>query len=171
MMAMGNRPIWALALIGAAGHVEGFTRLQKYGFLAAKRIKGITKSGFYDDWEPSNYGPFSKELADDITQLVKDGLVKNEIKPNLYGYKVGMLTPSEIGNGRINEFKNTYRQYYNEIHKLVHMYQHKKLIDLLHDVYYLYPQYAIQSKIRPRVGKEIYESDSYLNPEYDDSNE
>lgn len=168
---MNSRSQWALALIDAAGYVEGVTRLQKYAFLVAKRVKGVTKLGFYDDWQPSNYGPFSKELANDITQLVNDCLVKDEIKPNRFGYKVSMLALTERAAGRVNDIKNTCPQYYDEIRKLVSIYQNKKLIDVLHDVYYLYPQYAIQSKIRPRVGREVYESDSYLNPEYDNSSE
>jgi hypothetical protein len=36
-------------------------------------------------------GPFGRELANDVTQVVNDGLVKKEIKPNLYGYKLAML--------------------------------------------------------------------------------
>ena len=64
--------MFIVAGIDAAGHVEGVTRLQKSAFLAAN-------------------GPFSRELANDVTQVVNDNLVKKEIKPNLYGYKVAML--------------------------------------------------------------------------------
>jgi len=45
----------------------------------------------------------------------------------------------------------------------------KSLIDLLQDVYYQYPNYAIASKIKAEIGKKIYESDSYLSKQYDNS--
>lgn len=166
-----RRSNWALAVISAADHIEGVTRLQKYSFLIAKRIKGITDTGFYDDWQPSKYGPFSGQLADDIRYLVSHGLIKDEIKPNRYGYDVEILMPSERARSRITGLYNEYPHYYEGIKKIVDIYQRKSLIDVLHDVYYLYPQYATQSVIRRQVGKKAYESDSYMNPEYDTSND
>ena len=163
--------LWALSLIDTAQYIEGITRLQKYAFLAAKRIKGITEKGFYDDWQASNYGPFSKELAKDICFLIENNLIKNETKPNKYGYKVSFLTPTESGKKEVKWFENNNQKIINEIKKITNIYQSKRLMDILHDVYYLYPQYAIQSRVRAQVDRQIYDSDSYLNPEYDNSNE
>lgn len=171
MMNNDDRSIWTLVLIDSANGVEGITRLHKYAFLIANRIKGITKQGFYNDWRASNYGPFSGDLADDIKSLTDKHLIKNSPMSNKYGYKVGVLTVTEKGKKDISTFKERNSKYIGEIKKLVNAYQSKELIDLLHDVYYLYPQYAIASKIRDKVGKKIFESDSYLNPEYDNSNE
>jgi uncharacterized protein YwgA len=170
-MTMGNyRPSWLLAIVYAANHIEGITRLQKYAFLAAKRIKGITHLGFYDDWKPSNYGPFSQELASDLNEVIKRDLVTDRPKPNKYGYKISMLEPTKSATSYITELKSRHPRHYEEIRKLVTIYQSKRLIDVLHHVYSLYPEFAIQSKIRAQVGRQIYESDSYLNPEYDESN-
>ncbi len=164
-----SRSNWALAVIDAAGHIEGVTRLQKYSFLIAKRIKGITGIGFYDDWQPSKYGPFSGQLADDVQYLENQGLITDEKKPNKYGYDVEIITPSERAASRVNEMYNKYTHYYDEIKKILDIYQHKSLMDVLHDVYYLYPYYASQSTIKAQVGRKIVESDSYLNREYDDT--
>lgn len=162
-----TRAEWALALITELKYVEGVTRLHKYAFLAAKRIKDLANMGFYDDWEASNYGPFSKTLANDIQGLIEDGLIKERVVPNKYGYKVSILEPTEAGKARIEDRKELYARLFNEIRKLLEPYQKRRLMDVLHDVYYLYPQYAVKSKIRAEVGRQIYESDSFLNPEYD----
>lgn len=106
-------------------------------------------------------------MASDINELVDSGLVKDDPKPNDYGYKVAMLVPTSSARARVEEFKKTNPKLYNGMKKLVSDYQHKRLVDLLHDVYYLYPEYATQSKIINQVGRQTYESDSYLNPEYD----
>lgn len=170
-MSNEDKSIWALSVIDTAQYIEGITRLHKYAFLISKRIKGIIEKGFYNDWEPSNYGPFSKDLADDICKLINNGLIDNKTTPNKYGYNVGMLTVTREGKTKVKEFENKNSRFIEKMKKLIDMYQPKRLMDLLHDVYYLYPQYAIQSKVRARVGRQIYESDSYLNPEYDNPSE
>ena len=78
---------WALALVSIAGRIEGITRLHKYAFLIAQQNKKIVDEvGFYNDWEPSHYGPFSKCLAKDIYELENKGLIKNTPTENEYGY-------------------------------------------------------------------------------------
>jgi len=164
---VSDRAKWALIIVQEAGHVEGLTRLHKYAFLIAKRVKGITNAGFYNDWKASDYGPFSPELANDINEAIGLHLLKQTESPNQYGYKVGLLIPTENVKTLTDDIRTTYSKYVNEIHKIVQMYQNKKLIDILHDVYALYPEFAINSKIRAQVGKNIYESDSWLNQDYD----
>lgn len=158
---------WLILLVQEAGHVEGVTRLQKYAFLVAHRIKGVTDAGFYKDWMPSNYGPFSPSLAGDLTQAVESHFLTQSTKTNSYGYKVGVFIPTAESTIVTNDLRERYSKQIKEIHKLVEMYQNKNLMDILHDVYALYPQFATQSVIRAEVGRRIYESDSFLNPEYD----
>lgn len=158
---------WLLIVVQEAGHVEGVTRLQKYAFLVANRIKGITDIGFYNDWRPSNYGPFSPSLASDIKTAVESDLLTQTAKTNSFGYKVGVIMPTATAISITNDLRERYPKYIKEIRKLVEMYQGKTLMDILHDVYALYPQFATQSTIRAEVGRNIYESDSFLNPEYD----
>ena len=158
---------WLLVIVEEATFVEGLTRLHKYAFLIAKRVKGITNLGFYNDWKPSNFGPFSPSLANDIDQAIQSHLLEEKTKPNEYGYNMGILIPTESSKGITTELRVAYDKYVNEIRKIIKIYQDKKLIDILHDVYYLYPEFAMKSKIRAEVGKKIYESDSFLNPNYD----
>jgi hypothetical protein len=158
---------WLLVIVEEATFVEGLTRLHKYAFMIAKRVKGITNLGFYKDWKSSNFGPFSPSLASDIDQMIQSHLLEEKTKPNEYGYNMGILIPTESSKGITTELRATHDKYVNEIRKIIKIYQDKKLIDILHDVYYLYPEYATKSKIRAEVGKKIYESDSFLNPNYD----
>lgn len=164
---VSDRSKWLLVIVQEAGHVDGVTRLHKYAFLIANRIKGITNIGFYKDWMPSNYGPFSPQLANDINDAIRSHFLDQTEKTNSYGYKVGVLMPTESSKTFTSDLRTAYPKYINEIHKIVQIYQDKKLMDVLHDVYALYPQFVSQSKIRAEVGKNIYESDSWLNPEYD----
>lgn len=168
---VSERAKWALLVIGLAEYVDGATRLQKYAFLAFKRIRGLGTVGFYKDWQPSDFGPFSKDLAKDIDGLVKEELIIQK-EGKYYDYKMAYFEPN-IRNAYpvIDDMKKRYPSYAKAIKELVALYQRKKLAELLHDVYYLYPEYASQSKIKAQVGKQIYESDSWLNPEYDSSSE
>src|SRR5437867_4315392 len=113
-----TRPSWALALIDTAKKIQGITRLHKYAFLVSKRVGGINNLDFYNDWEPSNYGPFSKQLAQDVCVLIDKGFITNEPEPNKYGYKVGMISITEFGSKAIKEFEERYNRYIEKIKQL-----------------------------------------------------
>ena len=169
-MSNEQKSMWALSIVDTAKSIEGITRLHKYAFLASKKIKGIVEHGFYNDWKASDYGPFSKDLAQNICDLINEKSIKNEATPNKYGYKVGMITITDKGKEKVKEFEDKNSKFIEKIKKIIEIYQPKRLIDLLHDVYFLYPKYAVQSKILEKVGRHMYESDSFLNPTYEDSN-
>jgi uncharacterized protein YwgA len=161
---------WALLLVGLADYIEGATRIQKYGFLGAKNIKGLTSRGFYDDWKPSKYGPYSPTLARDIDALVSAGLIKKFKVKNNYDYWVDRFALSDEGRTRFNVLNQDEKLVTSEIkEKIIDQYNNKSLMDVLHDVYSQFPEYAVNSTIRSQVGRKIYESDSYLNPQYDES--
>ncbi|WP_255170071.1 hypothetical protein [Natrononativus amylolyticus] len=64
-----------LALLHAAdGRIKGKTRFQKLAFLADQRLeeKGIDPYEFI----PYDYGPFSKDLQEEIEYLEKEGLIE-----------------------------------------------------------------------------------------------
>jgi ABC-type metal ion transport system substrate-binding protein len=94
-----------------------------------------------------------------------------EDKANKNGYTVAIFRPTQSASPWVNDVESQYPKQMESIRKIVKMYQSKRLMDVLHDVYYLYPEYAVNSKIKAEVGRQTYESDSYLNPEYDYSTE
>ena len=78
--------------------ISGDTRLHALGFLLARQHEKETSriaqkmqlSGFYDDWEPQWFNPYSKALAKDIDDCLDRGLLykrqSNEIGiPFVYG--------------------------------------------------------------------------------------
>lgn len=166
-----KRSDFPLILIGMHDYVEGATRLQKYGFLLAMRHKELKKLGFYDDWEASDFGPFSKQLASDLDTNVKNGLIGRYKLKNRYDFDVERFSVLGEGKNIVDDFGNLHPSEYDKMLKLTSSYQNKTLSQLLQDVYYLYPNYAVASKIRAEIGRRIYESDSYLSKEYDESKE
>jgi|AntDeeMinimDraft_4_1070355.scaffolds.fasta_scaffold00240_3 uncharacterized protein YwgA len=76
---MRRRQLLPLVLLGAEDEepVEGRTRLQKLMFLIQKRME---EQGDPLDWgypfQAYDYGPFAKELYDDLDQLRRRGLVE-----------------------------------------------------------------------------------------------
>lgn len=164
-----QRPSWPLVIIGASDFVEGATRIQKFAFLGFKRIKGITQKGFYDDWQASKYGPFSPNLANDIGALLETGFIGKFKVRNAYGYFVDRFALTDSGRNVANITKAKYKQETERLAEIVKTYEGKDLIDILHDVYSLYPEFAYRSVIRPKVARRDYESDSYLNPPTDET--
>lgn len=169
-MTSMERSDWALLLIGLADYVEGATRIQKYAFLSAKGIKNLTNRGFYNDWKASNYGPFSPSLAQDINTLVAKGLANKFKVKNNFDYWVDRFALSDSGRTRFNVLNENERFTTDEIkQKVVQYYNNKSLMDILHDVYSNFPEYAVNSTIKSEVGRRQYESDSYLNTQFDES--
>ena len=154
-------------LIGVAGVVKGATRVQKYAFLSAMKIKRLQKIDFYDDWEASNYGPFSPKLAKDLEYSINQELVGKYPIENDYGYKVDRFALKPGGETKLKEFKESFGDDYKKMSEIINRYQTKTLSELLQDVYFQFPQYAKNSKIKDEVGRQIYESESYLSKEYD----
>ena len=59
--------------------VRGRARLQKYGFLACQLYRADLKPlGFYSDWEARRYGPYSADLARDLQEAERAGLIRTE---------------------------------------------------------------------------------------------
>jgi uncharacterized protein YwgA len=162
-MSNDHQAQWALALISTVDSIKGITRLQKYAFLTAKRIKDIVNRGFYNDWEPSHYGPFSKKLAQDVCNLENGKYITNETVSAGYDYTLGLVKITENGRQYIKQFVDDNKKYVNSIKKIVEPYQSQHLIDLLHDVYFSYPVFATNSKIKNKVGMDKFESDYFLN--------
>ena len=150
-------------LVGMHKNVEGATRLQKYAFLSAMQIKNIDKIGFYNDWQAGHYGPFSIDLAQAIALAIQKGHIKRIQVTNVYGFQVDRFAVTEKGKAVLHNLKNKYPDFYNKILKITQEYQKLSLFRLLQYVYYRYPKYAANSVIKDKIGKNIYESDSYLN--------
>jgi uncharacterized protein YwgA len=163
-----ERSDWPILIIGLAEWLAGATRLQKYAFLASKTLKGLVEKGFYNDWIASKYGPFSPSLAADMHTLIGMNLVAKFPVKNEFGYSVDRFALTNAGTSRLRKVRVEARPFDDGLAQIIRRYKEKSLMDILHDVYYQFPQYALTSSIKPKVASRIYESDSYLNPLYDE---
>lgn len=139
--------------------IRGTTRLQKYGFLLAKQyapeMSNLAKeygTKFYDDWKPRQFGPYSKNLDDDIKKCISEGLVQRTVdstvsKNNVYIYNLTI-------HGRIR-----WRKLFLRVREISHFavkvrsmqdYGYYTLID---NIYTAYPEFAVNSKIKDQINR------------------
>jgi uncharacterized protein YwgA len=147
-----HRKLLPLALMyaGDGEPIEGRTRLQKLVFLMQKRLEEAGEDPLRsDDYEfvPYDYGPFSKELYNDLDETIAHGMVEgheedlgeDKVK---YDYEIqdqgkqwvrDQLTKEEAQ--RILELAEEIKDEYGEVN----------LSDLIDEVYSRYPKYAENS--------------------------
>lgn len=147
-----HRKLLPLALMyaGDGEPIEGRTRLQKLVFLMQKRLEEAGEDPLQsDDYEfiPYDYGPFSKELYDDLDETMacnmvegrEEDLGEDKVK---YDYEIQedgekwvseQLSKEEAQ--RILEFAEEIRDEYGDVY----------LSDLIDEVYSRYPKYAENS--------------------------
>src|SRR2546427_11510025 len=73
-----SQSLWLLVIIHLSGRVDGITRLQKMAFLTGQWVEKVNRLGFYSDWKPGRYGPFSPSLSEDTDTLNKLGHIRKE---------------------------------------------------------------------------------------------
>lgn len=147
-----HRKLLPLALMyaGDGEPIEGRTRLQKLVFLMQKRLEEADedplKSGDYE-FIAYDYGPFSKELYEDLDDTIERNMVKSERKDigeeqEKYIYDIqdggiqwveNQLSKEEAQ--RILELAEVIKDEYGDIY----------LSELIDEVYSRYPRYAENS--------------------------
>lgn len=129
--------------------VDGDTRFQKLSFLVAQTVKKAAKLGFYSDWIPADYGPFSPSLKEDTTYLCS-GYLQRMVKQTSMGYYHSYyLTPK--ADQLAKEFIGKESGVAKSIKSITDTYAHAPLTEIIHDVYINFPEYTVKSKIRDRV--------------------
>src|SRR5438132_11210924 len=92
-----DRSVWLLVIIHLSKSVDGITRLHKLAFLTMEQVPGMERVGFYSDWEPSKYGPFSRSLASDVSWLIDNGLLDNSSVQSVAGYTLERFRVTDEG--------------------------------------------------------------------------
>ncbi|SEV98407.1 type II toxin-antitoxin system antitoxin SocA domain-containing protein [Natrinema salifodinae] len=147
-----HRKLLPLALMYADGGepIEGRTRLQKMIFLMQQRFQEIDdnplKSSNYD-FIAYDYGPFSKEVYDDLDFLAEEDMIDDQEEQigrdkTKYDYRIQQAGEefveqqlSQDEARRILALAEEIKQEYND----------KQLSDLIEEVYSRYPKYAENS--------------------------
>lgn len=148
-----HRKLLPLALMYANDRqpIEGRTRLQKMVFLLQKELEKSDRKGVMGEryeFIPYDYGPFSKELYDDLDELIDDQFVDDEEEELQSGKVKYIYEIEEEGQELVNsqsveweevravlEFAREIKEEYNEM----------LLSELIELVYSDYPDYAEKS--------------------------
>jgi uncharacterized protein YwgA len=142
-----NQAQWLLVIVHLSGRVEGITRLHKLAFLTKEWVPGMER-GFYDDWQPSKYGPFSRSLAEDVDALVANQLLRNTMVQSAAGYSLERFEVTPLGASQAADLEQSNQKLTGMIKKsVVEKYATAPLMSLLHDVYYMFPEYTTESEI------------------------
>lgn len=146
-----NPRLLPLLLLNAEGGsaVEGITRMQKLVFLV-QRSEGEKDIGEYE-FIPDDYGPFSKQLYDDLDQLVRNGYVKRKNERTPAGNNKQVYEITDKGRTYL-EVLDSSGEFEEEapldtIEKIKEEYNDLPLLKLLKNVYNEYPEMAVNSKL------------------------
>ena len=151
------RQAYALLMVHANGEepVRGRTRLQKMMFLLWKSMGGKGMNGCAGlGFVPHHYGPYSRQLQDDIEGLIAEGLIEEEKEASpagqyMYRYRA-TGAGARMAAALVEDPK--YKEYgfggaaYEEIRGIKSKVNNMEIRDLLEEVYSKHPEYAQYSK-------------------------
>lgn len=154
------RQAYALLMVHANGDpVRGRTRLQKMMFLLWKSMEGEGKGkkrngcaglGFV----PHHYGPYSRQLQDDIEGLIAEGMIEEEREESpagqyMYRYRAtesgARMAAALVGDPRYEEY-GFGGEVYGAICGIKSRVNGMEIRNLLEEVYAKHPEYAQYSK-------------------------
>ncbi len=150
---MSDRKLWMLAIVGSVRYVDGDTRLQKYCLLASNGI--LDDESAYADWKPHHYGPYSRQLTDDVKQAVADGLIESHVVHHAPGKSHRRYMLSKEGVRILSGFKGENLGLIQKIGIRTNRYFDMSQDDLLAHTYVKFPEYASKSKIANRIDTNI----------------
>jgi uncharacterized protein YwgA len=166
-----DRLKWLLVVVKLAGYVEGSTRLQKLAFLVSRQVKELFEHDFYSDWAPSKFGPFSKDLYNDVGAGISSKIIVKTSVKNAAGYSVDCFTLTDEGTRIADLELNENPKLKAKLEEVIKPYAKAPLMSLLHDVYYQYPEFTTASTIKADVAAKTDYADTSLDPTYDEPEE
>ena len=146
---MASRSPPPLLLIMQDLSIMGRIRMQKYGFCIHQQYAEADDLGFYADWKPYHFGPYSEALACDLDAAIRAGHVL-EIGdpgggPGPNRYKLAANASKEYASLKEN------LDYVAGIRRMLAKLETLSLMGLLRQIYQDYPGYAMRGQIRGRV--------------------
>ncbi|QCS43400.1 PadR family transcriptional regulator [Natrinema versiforme] len=150
-----NSKLLPLVLLEADGGepIEGITRYMKLVFLAQK--EHLDREIY--EYNPGQYGPFSKDLYDDIDKLEEEGFIERVDQTTAKGNDKQVYRLTEKGERTLRQARALPEEAFPEIldnlKDLKEEYNSMDLWDLLEYVYAEYPGMAENSVLDIPVGK------------------
>lgn len=123
--------------------LDGRTRVQKFVFLAQKQ-----KLGDLYNFIPFNYGPYSKDLQNDVDELIAAGFI-TQLEQDLgdgkkrYVYRINPKGEELLASILASpEWKEKAETMMTALEDVKRQYRGVSLERILHDIYTNYPEYA-----------------------------
>lgn len=139
----------ALLALNEEGQIEGITRFQKLVFMAQKEIQNLqTKQYEFDSYD---YGPFSKELYDDIDRLARNGYIERSVEQTGNGNEKHIYSITVKGREYIRQILESEAGREDlaveNLRQLKEEYNEMPILQLIRLIYNRYPSYAEDSKL------------------------
>jgi uncharacterized protein YwgA len=138
-----------LISLASDDQIDGITRFQKLVFILQEgdliEFDGLNQANRYD-YEAHNYGPYSKELHNQLDRLDRKGVINKEAKRTPAGnkkevFELGPEAPK--ATDAIEELDIDS----DRLLRTIKEYEDMPLLELLDVVYEEYPDYAAESKL------------------------
>lgn len=150
------RQAYSLWMVHAGGEpVRGRTRFQKMMFLLGGEMERMDRGGQTElGFVPHHYGPYSRQLQDDIEGLIGEGMIEErgeESQSGQYMYRYA-ITARGDGMARALLEDPRYKKYgldreaYEAVCRIKERVNGMEIRDLLEEVYAAHPEYAQYSK-------------------------
>lgn len=141
----------ALAYVGDEDPIEGRTRLQKMVFVIQQELieSGELREDQLYEFFAYDYGPFSKELAEDIDRMIDDDLLdEDDIEYDDEGNVKYLYTVEDAGKDILRSEKD--EEVADEVIDLARHVKRRfnedlSLPEVIDEVYEEYPEYAENS--------------------------
>jgi uncharacterized protein len=132
---------WLLLLFDGARRPLERVRIQKSLFLFAERSKALGSEKY--DFVPYHYGPFSFAIYPDLDRFVAEGLLRVEVEAASTSPRYSL---TGAGARAVEALKSSApHERLDLLRSLRDWVTERSFRTLLHDVYRLYPQYAVNS--------------------------
>jgi uncharacterized protein YwgA len=130
------------------------THFQKEIFLVSSRVKALQSDKKYE-FVPLWYGPFSKELAIDLSEMIEEGKVSD----------VDVLSLTSAGYKEASSiWADLQERIQQSIIKIKEQFNRMNIEDLIAYVYKNYPKFTIKSALKKEV------VDAYFDKFWDEHN-
>jgi uncharacterized protein YwgA len=135
-----------LAYADEEAPIEGRTRLQKMVFRVQQEHPGLIDAGGFP-FQPYDYGPYSPELAETISDLIEAGALSETKRTLEDGERVKYEYELEAnGRERVEEaLEDGERTLVLRIEHVKQQYNQMALPDVLNEIYSEYPAYSTES--------------------------
>lgn len=130
--------------------IQGITRFQKLVFILQKGDL-IDKSSLDEnqeyEYEPHNYGPYSKELHDWLDRLSRKGIINKDSTSTSAGNQKEIFKLNEAKIDQEFDLSGLDDDFEDRVTATVDEFNHMSILELLDIVYDEYPEYAVNSNL------------------------